>query len=114
MAYGKLSAQELEGAIEHTREAIRRAQAVLEIGSKETVTKGLEKVADALPSLLEKLTEDLKKLEKARDKSAEAKSEDDDEDDEDDEDEEDEDEDEDEDKEKVRSGSHLGVFAQGS
>ena len=96
MAYGKLSALELADAIENTREAIRCAEELLEIGSQEPVTKGLEKVADELPSLLEKLSDDLKRLEKAREKGAESES--DDEDHEGD-DEEDEDEDEDEDDE---------------
>ena len=102
MAYGKLSSQELEGAIEQTREAIRRGQALLEVNSGEPVTKGLEKVADSVPSLLEKLRDDLKKLEKASVKGAEDKAEDDDEDEDEDEDDEDEDkhdEDEDEDDE---------------
>src|SRR5208283_6138273 len=113
MAYGKLSSQELEGAIEQTREAIRRGQALLEVNSGEPVTKGLEKVADSVPSLLEKLRDDLKKLEKASVKGAEDKAEDDDEDDDEDEDEDedkhdedededDEDEDEDDDEEKAK------------
>jgi len=113
MAYGKLSSQELEGAIEQTREAIRRGQALLEVNSGEPVTKGLEKVADSVPSLLEKLRDDLKKLEKASVKGAEDKAEDDDKDDDEDEDEDqdkhdedededDEDEDEDDDEDKAK------------
>jgi hypothetical protein len=113
MAYGRLSTQELEGAIEQTREAIRRGQALLEIGSGEPATKGLEKLADSMPSLIEKLRDDLKKLEKAREKGGEDEAGDDeDEDDEDDKDEgkedegkedegdDDEDEDDDEDDDK--------------
>ena len=102
MAYGKLSSQELEGAIEQTREAIRRGQALLEVNSGEPVTKGLEKVADSVPSLLEKLRDDLKKLEKASVKGAEDKAEDDDEDEDEDEDKHDEDEDEDDDEDKAK------------
>jgi len=112
MAYGRLSTQELEGAIEQTREAIRRGLELLEIGSEEPATKGLEKLADAMPSLIEKLQDDLKKLEKARGKGAEVEAEggdkDEDEDDEDEDkdeegaddedDDEDEEDDEDEDK----------------
>ena len=97
MAYGKLSSQELEGAIEQTREAIRRGQALLEIGSGEPVTKGLEKLADSVPSLIEKLQDDLKKLEKVRGKGAEDTTEDGDKDDEDEDEDEEEEDDEDED-----------------
>jgi ABC-type Zn2+ transport system substrate-binding protein/surface adhesin len=100
MAYGKLSTQELEGAIEQTREAIRRGQEMLEIGSGEPVTKGLEKLADSMPSLIEKLRDDLKKLEKAQGKGAEDNAEDDEDDEEEDDDDEDKDkDDEDEDDE---------------
>jgi len=95
MAYGKLSTQELEGAIEQTREAIRRGQEMLEIGSGEPVTKGLEKLADSMPSLIEKLRDDLKKLEKAQGKGAEDNAEDDEDEDDEDDDKDDEDEDED-------------------
>ncbi len=113
MAYGKLSTQELEGAIEQTREAVRRGQEMLDIGSEEPVTKGLEKVVESMPSLIDKLRDDLKKLEKARGKGAEDTAEDDDTDDEeededdedeekDDEDEDDEDEDEDDDDDKEK------------
>jgi uncharacterized spore protein YtfJ len=95
MAYGKLSTQELEGAIEQTREAIRRGQEMLEIGSGEPVTKGLEKLADSMPSLIEKLRDDLKKLEKAQGKGAEDNADDDEDDEDEDDDKDDEDEDED-------------------
>ncbi len=88
MTYGRLSAQELGGAIEQTREAIRRAQDLLEIGSREPITQGLEKVADTLPSLLEELIDDLKELEKAKDEGAESESDDDEDDDNDDDDDE--------------------------
>ena len=85
MAYGELGTQELERAIERTREAIRRGQALLKVNPGEPVTKGLEKVADFVPSLLEKLRDDLRKLEKASAKGAEDKAEyDEDEDDEED------------------------------
>jgi len=98
MAYGKFSAQELEGAIQQTREAIRLGQEMLDIGSCEPVTKGLEKVAESMPSLIERLRDDLKKLEKAQGKGADDKAEDGDKDgDEEEEDKDDDDGDDDDD-----------------
>ncbi|MBG0791949.1 hypothetical protein IYY11_00270 [Methylocystis sp. H62] len=65
MAYGKLDENELKNAIAQTGEAIQRSQDLLKVVSKKPTTKGLELVAASTPLLIEKLEDDLAKLEKA-------------------------------------------------
>ncbi|MCQ4189422.1 hypothetical protein [Methylocystis suflitae] len=70
MAYGKLSEDELKAAIAQTKEAIQRGQDLLKTVSEKPTTKGLELVAASTPLLIEKLEDDLAKLEKALAKKA--------------------------------------------
>lgn len=65
MAYGKLNEDELRAAIAQTKEAIQRGQDLLRTVSGEPATKGLELVTTSAPLLIEKLEQDLAKLEKA-------------------------------------------------
>lgn len=65
MAYGKLNEDELKTAIAQTKEAIQRGQDLLRTVVGEPTTKGLELVTASTPLLIEKLEQDLAKLEKA-------------------------------------------------
>lgn len=65
MAYGKLDENDLKNAIAQTGEAIQRSQDLLKVVSEKPTTKGLELVAASTPLLIEKLEQDLAKLEKA-------------------------------------------------
>ena len=65
MAYGKLDENDLKNAIAQTGEAIQRSQNLLKVVSEKPTTKGLELVAASTPLLIEKLEDDLAKLEKA-------------------------------------------------
>lgn len=65
MAYGKLNEDELKTAIAQTKEAIQRGQDLLRTVAGEPTTKGLELVTVSTPLLIEKLEQDLAKLEKA-------------------------------------------------
>lgn len=65
MAYGKLSENELKAAIAQTTEAIKRSHDLLTTVAEKPTTKGLELVAASTPLLIDKLEQDLAKLEKA-------------------------------------------------
>ena len=65
MAYGKLNEDELKTAIAQTKEAIQRGQDLLRTVAEKPTTKGLELVTASAPLLIEKLEQDLAKLEKA-------------------------------------------------
>lgn len=65
MAYGKLNEDELKTAIAQTKEAIQRGQDLLRTVVREPTTRGLELVTASTPLLIEKLEQDLAKLEKA-------------------------------------------------
>ncbi|MCQ4190784.1 hypothetical protein [Methylocystis suflitae] len=65
MAYGKLNEDELKTAIAQTKEAIQRGQDLLRTVAEKPTTKGLELVTASTPLLIEKLEQDLAKLEKA-------------------------------------------------
>lgn len=65
MAYGRLNEDELKTAIAQTKEAIQRGQDLLRTVVGEPTTKGLELVTASTPLLIEKLEQDLAKLEKA-------------------------------------------------
>ncbi|MGD9658429.1 MAG: hypothetical protein AB7U61_12480 [Methylocystis sp.] len=65
MAYGKLSENEFKIAIAQTKEAIQRSHDLLKTVAEKPRTKGLELVAASTPLLIEKLEQDLAKLEKA-------------------------------------------------
>lgn len=70
MAYAKLSEDDLNKAVEQTKQAIERSRDLLKVVSEKPVTKGLEEVADSAPLLIEKLEQDLAKLEKALEKKS--------------------------------------------
>jgi hypothetical protein len=72
MAYGKLSQDGLKTAIDQTKEAIQRGQDLLKTVAEKPTTKGLELVAASTPLLIEKLEQDLAKLEKALAKKSKA------------------------------------------
>ncbi len=72
MAYGKLDENDLKNAIAQTGEAIQRSQDLLKVVSEKPTTKGLELVAASTPLLIEKLEDDLAKLEKALAKKSKA------------------------------------------
>jgi len=65
MAYGKLNENELQAAIAQTKEAMQRGHDLLKTVDKKPTTKGLELVAASTPLLIDKLEQDLAKLEKA-------------------------------------------------
>jgi hypothetical protein len=65
MAYAKLGENELQSAIIRTKEAIQRGHDLMKTVAEKPVTKGLELVAASTPLLIEKLENDLAKLEKA-------------------------------------------------
>ena len=62
---------DLTDAIDHTEEAIQRALDLLKVASGHPTIKGLLDVAESTPPLIEKLEQDLKKLEKARERKSE-------------------------------------------
>ncbi|MCI4680402.1 hypothetical protein K9U33_17375 [Rhodoblastus acidophilus] len=72
MAYGKLDENDLKNAIAQTGEAIQRSRDLLKVVSEKPTTKGLELVAASTPLLIEKLEQDLAKLEKALEKKSKA------------------------------------------
>ena len=72
MADRKLDDKDLNAAIAQTKEAIQRANDLLKVVSEKSTTKGPKDVAELTPALIEKLEDDLKKLEKARDKKPDA------------------------------------------
>ena len=72
MAYGKLDENDLKNAIVQTKEAIQRSQDLLTVVRDKPTTKGLELVAASTPLLIEKLEDDLAKLEKALAKKSKA------------------------------------------
>jgi hypothetical protein len=71
MVYRKLHDHDLKDAIAHTEEAIQRALDLLKVASGHPTIKGLSNVAESTPLLIEKLEQDLKKLEKARERKSE-------------------------------------------
>ena len=72
MVYRRLDDKDLNAAITHTEEAIQRALDLLKVASGHPTTKGLSNVAESTPLLIEKLEQDLKKLEKARERNSDA------------------------------------------
>jgi hypothetical protein len=72
MVYRRLDDKDLNAAIARTEEAIRRALDLLNVVSGHPTIKGLSKVAESTPALIEKLEQDLKKLEKARERTSDA------------------------------------------
>jgi hypothetical protein len=68
MVYRRPDDNDLNAAIAHTEEAIQRALDLLKVVSGHPTTKGLLDVAESTPPLIEKLEQDLKKLEKARER----------------------------------------------
>ena len=72
MAYRKLDDKDLNAAIAHIEEAIQRALDLLKVVSGHSTIKGLSNVAESTPLLIEKLEQDLKKLEKARERKSDA------------------------------------------
>jgi chemotaxis regulatin CheY-phosphate phosphatase CheZ len=72
MAYRKLADKDLDAAIADTKEAIQRSHDLLKVVAEKPITKGLTAVAESTPAIIEKLEDDLKKLEKARAKISEA------------------------------------------
>ncbi len=72
MVYRKLDDKDLNAAIAHTEEAIQRALDLLKVVSRHPTIKGLSNVAESTPPLIEKLEQDLKKLEKARERNSDA------------------------------------------
>ena len=72
MVYRRLDDKDLNAAIAHTEEAIQRALDLLKVASGHPTTKGLLDVAELTPPLIEKLEQDLKKLEKARERKSDA------------------------------------------
>ena len=72
MVYRKLDDKDLNAAIAHTEEAIQRALDLLKVASGHPTTKGLLDVAELTPLLIEKLEQDLKKLEKERERKSDA------------------------------------------
>jgi hypothetical protein len=72
MAYRKLDDKDLHAAIAHTEAAIQRALGLLKVASGHPTIKGLRDVAESTPPLIEKLEQDLKKIEKAREGKSDA------------------------------------------
>jgi len=72
MAYGKLDEHDVTKAIAQTKEAIQRSRDLLAVACDKPTTKGLELVAASTPLLIDKLEQDLAKLEKALEKKAKA------------------------------------------
>ncbi|HEY8138825.1 MAG TPA: hypothetical protein VIF61_13360 [Methylocystis sp.] len=72
MAYRKLDDNDLKDAIAHTEAAIQRALDLLKVASGHPTIKGLSNVAESTPLLIGKLEQDLKKLEKARERKSDA------------------------------------------
>ena len=72
MVYRKLDDKDLNEAIARTEEAIHRALDLLKVASGHPTTKGLSDVAESTPLLIEKLEQDLKKLEKERERKSDA------------------------------------------
>jgi len=72
MAYAKLDEDDLKIAIKQTKKAIRRGNDLLKAVAGHPTTKGLLDVAASTPLLIEKLEQDLKKLEKALEKKSSA------------------------------------------
>jgi len=70
MAYAKLDVENLNKAIAQTKEALQRGHDLLKVVSEHPTTKGLQDVAESTPLLIEKLEQDLKKLEKALEKKS--------------------------------------------
>ena len=70
MVYRRLDDKDLNAAIAHTEEAIQRALDLLNVVSGHPTIKGLSNVAESTPLLIEKLEQDLKKLEKARERKS--------------------------------------------
>ena len=71
MAYRRLDDKDLNAAIAHSEAAIQRALDLLKVASGNPTIKGLSNVAESTPLLIEKLEQDLKKLEKARERKSE-------------------------------------------
>jgi hypothetical protein len=72
MVYRRLDDKDLNAAIARTEEAIQRALDLLKVASGHPTTEGLLDVAESTPPLIEKLEQDLKKLEKARERKSDA------------------------------------------
>jgi hypothetical protein len=72
MVYRKLDDKDLNAAIARTEEAIQRALDLLKVVSGHPTIKGLLDVAESTPLLIEKLEQDLKKLDKARERKSDA------------------------------------------
>jgi hypothetical protein len=72
MAYRRLDDKDLNAAIARTEAAIRRALDLLKVASGYPTIKGLRDVAESTPLLIEKLEQDLKKLEKERERKSDA------------------------------------------
>ena len=70
MAYSKLEVNELKQGISETKETLQRCRELLKVVSAHPTTKGLQDVADSTPKLIEKLEQDLKKLEKELEKKS--------------------------------------------
>ena len=61
--FSKLSRQEVIQALRETREALRRGRDLLDFVAREKTTLGVQKMADATPSQMEKLEAELWDLE---------------------------------------------------
>ena len=72
MVYRRLDDKDLNAAIAHTEAAIQRALDLLKVASGHPTIKSLRDVAESTPPLIEKLEQDLKKLEKARERNSDA------------------------------------------
>ncbi len=72
MVYRRLDDKDLNPAIARAEEAIQRALDLLNVVSGHPTIKGLSNVAESTPPLIEKLEQDLKKLEKARERKSDA------------------------------------------
>jgi len=70
MAYAKLDVHNLNKAIEQTKKAIQRGRDLLEVAAGHPTVKGLQDVAESTPKIIEKLEQDLKKLEKELEKKS--------------------------------------------
>jgi hypothetical protein len=72
MVYRRLDDKDLNAAIAQAEEAIQRALDLLKVASGHPTIKGLSNVAESKPLLIEKLEQDLKKLEQARERKSDA------------------------------------------
>ena len=72
MVYRRLDDKDLNAAIAHTEAAIQRALDLFESCFGAPDHQGLSDVAELTPLLIEKLEQDLKKLEKARERKSDA------------------------------------------